>query len=53
MASCSEMKAGEVYVCKDCELEIEVRKSCADSPEGACSCSEPLSCCGEPLLLKR
>jgi hypothetical protein len=53
MASCSEMKAGEVYVCKGCGLEIEVLKSCADSEEGACSCSEPLSCCDEPLLLKK
>jgi len=53
MASCSEMKAGEVYVCADCGLEIQVLKSCADSEEGACSCSEPLSCCGESLTLKR
>src|SRR5450756_994830 len=53
MASCSEMKAGEVYVCADCGLEIQVLKSCADSEEGACSCSEPLSCCGEPLALRK
>ena len=53
MASCSGMKAGEVYVCAGCGLEIQVVKSCADSEEGACSCSEPLSCCGGPLALKK
>jgi hypothetical protein len=52
MASCSEMKAGEIYACADCGLEIQVLKSCADSEEGACSCAEPLSCCGEQLVLK-
>jgi hypothetical protein len=53
MASCNEMKSGEVYVCGGCGLEIEVLKSCADSEEGACSCTEPLSCCGQPLTLKK
>ncbi|HEY5168077.1 MAG TPA: hypothetical protein VIK03_01595 [Thermoleophilia bacterium] len=52
MASCSEMKAGEIYVCEDCGLEIQVVKSCADSEEGACSCSQPLTCCGGELVLK-
>jgi hypothetical protein len=46
------MKAGEVYACGDCGLEIKVLKSCADGEEGACSCSEPLSCCGEELVLQ-
>jgi hypothetical protein len=52
MAGCSEMKAGEIYVCEDCGLEIQVVKSCADSEEGACSCSQPLTCCGGELVLK-
>ncbi len=52
MASCSEMKTGEVYVCEDCGLEIQVLKSCADNEEGSCSCGEPVSCCGEPPTLK-
>jgi hypothetical protein len=52
MASCSEMKAGEVYVCAACGLELQVLKSCADNEEGSCSCAEPVSCCGEPLTLK-
>ena len=53
MAACSEMKAGEVYVCENCELEIQVVRSCADSDEGACACAESLSCCGGSLALKR
>jgi hypothetical protein len=27
--------------------------SCADSEEGACACSESMSCCGGPLVLKQ
>jgi DNA-directed RNA polymerase subunit RPC12/RpoP len=34
MASCSEMKAGEVYVCADCGLEIQVLKTGAALGEG-------------------
>jgi hypothetical protein len=53
MASCSEMKVGEVYVCEDCGLELQVLKSCADDEEGACACTDPLTCCGEALVLKK
>jgi hypothetical protein len=53
MASCSEMKAGEVYVCENCDLEIQVVHSCAESEEGACAWAESLSCCGGPLVLKQ
>lgn len=35
MVSCGEMKVGEVYVCKDCGLELEVKKSCG-CPDDAC-----------------
>lgn len=52
MTVCSEMKAGDVYVCQNCHLEIQVIRSCADSEEGACACAESLSCCGGPLVLK-
>ena len=53
MASCGEMKVGEVYVCAECGLELEVTKSCADNEEGACGCLEPVTCCGAPLTLKK
>lgn len=52
MAACNETKSGEVYVCKACGFEVQVLKSCADTPKGACSCSESLTCCGAPLTLK-
>jgi radical SAM superfamily enzyme with C-terminal helix-hairpin-helix motif len=44
------MTAGQVYVCESCGLEIEVKRACGDT--GACSCTEPVSCCGKPLTLK-
>jgi hypothetical protein len=50
MAHCHEMKTGEVYVCQSCGLEIKVMSSCGDT--GVCSCTEPVSCCGQPLTLK-
>jgi len=53
MATCSEMKVGEVYVCEHCNLEIQVRGSCSDSEAVACACAEALSCCGGPLTLKK
>lgn len=53
MPACNQTKSGEVYVCTACGFEIEVLESCADSQQGACSCSEALSCCGRPLTLKR
>ena len=33
MPNCTEMKTGEIYVCPDCGLELQVIKSC--SKEGA------------------
>ena len=53
MSACNETKSGEVYVCAACRFEIQVLKSCAESAKGACSCSEPLSCCGAPLALMK
>ena len=53
MAVCSEMKAGEVYACESCGLELQVVKTCADEEEGACGCSEAITCCGKPLALKQ
>ncbi|MFA4965120.1 MAG: hypothetical protein WC709_05715 [Thermoleophilia bacterium] len=53
MATCSEMKVGEVYVCENCNLELQVLGSWSESEEGACACAESLSCCGGPLILKK
>ena len=60
MPSCHEMKKGEVYVCKDCGLELQVIKECKDagtSAKGCCSHSKGdscnLSCCGKDLVKKK
>ena len=59
MSNCHEMKKGEIYVCGDCGLELEVVKECKDvgmlSEECAChsegdSCM--ISCCGKALMKK-
>ncbi|MDX9721087.1 MAG: hypothetical protein RBU37_10075 [Myxococcota bacterium] len=60
MANCHEMKKGEIYVCKDCGLELQVVAECTDchkSPED-CQCQDEhghackLMCCGVPLEKK-
>jgi hypothetical protein len=50
------MKVGEIYVCGDCGLELQVVKACGDGEHGdACSMeasSCALRCCDEDLVLK-
>lgn len=57
MVSCDQMKVGEVYVCEDCGLELEVKKSCNCVDEhchpmadGVCC---DFVCCGKPMTLKK
>jgi hypothetical protein len=55
MVECHEMKAGQIYVCEECGLELKVVKECEecgteDATCGVESCS--FVCCGEPLKLK-
>ena len=46
MSCCSEgPKKGDVYVCEDCGLEVEIKKDC-----GCKSCD--LICCGKSLKRK-
>ncbi len=60
MTNCHEMKLGEVYVCKDCGLELQVVKECRDQgkPAAECACHDDggdpctFSCCGKPLEKK-
>ncbi len=55
MASCHTMSVGEIYVCKDCGLEVEVKHECKDHgvPEKDCGCPPcNMTCCGHPLELK-
>ncbi len=58
MAVCNEMKAGEVYRCENCGLELKVLQPCESGEEydggsGTCSCTQPVTCCGQPLTLQK
>lgn len=52
------MKVGEVYVCKDCGLELEVKKSCGCPDDAACETGHDkgvccdFECCGKPMVRK-
>jgi hypothetical protein len=52
MANCGEMKKGDVYVCKNCGLELQVVTKCDCGPGSAHSCTVPLKCCGEDMKKK-
>lgn len=58
MPSCHEMKMNQVYVCKECGLELKVVKECdecgTEEHSAACGCAEGCSfdCCGNPMTLK-
>lgn len=55
MASCNEMRKGEVYACEDCGLELEVIKECkeAGTASETSQCAPcPIMCCGEELKKK-
>ena len=56
MASCENMKKGEVYGCQCCDFEIEVKKACDCGTNDNCEthdetheCCE-FTCCGKPLV---
>ena len=53
VASCSDMQVGEVYVCPECGLELEVVKACGDSDHESCGPEQcKLMCCDQALELK-
>ncbi len=59
MLSCHNMKKGEIYVCEECGLELQVVKECKDAgtPAEECGChpkADPctFSCCGKDLVKK-
>jgi predicted nucleic acid-binding Zn ribbon protein len=48
------MKKGEIYVCEDCGIELQVVKTCAD--DGSCTDHDEecgFTCCGKPLTKKQ
>lgn len=50
MANCSEMKEGDLYVCKTCGLELKVSKACSCGSASGHACSVPLQCCGQDMV---
>ena len=56
MTSCHDMHVGQVYVCQECGLELQVVSECREcgTSEEDCACEEPCTfrCCGEDLELK-
>jgi hypothetical protein len=51
MANCGDMKPGDVFVCKVCELELKVEKPCTCG-SGDTGCTVPLQCCGQDMTKK-
>lgn len=57
MASCNEMKKGELYVCDSCGLEFEVKAECNCPDIDECKPAEghdccDFECCGKPMHKK-
>ena len=46
MATCNDTKVGDVYECKVCGWEFEVKKACG------CDCKLDVNCCGRPVVRK-
>jgi hypothetical protein len=60
MASCHDMKKGEIYICRECGLELMAVNECRDSGKAStsCSCHDDtheecsISCCGQDMEKK-
>mgnify|MGYP001576780631 CR=1 FL=1 len=52
MANCCEMKAGDLFYCNACDLELEVKKACTCKTGSEDACSVPLMCCGKEMTKK-
>ena len=51
MVNCSEMKAGDTFVCNSCGLELQVAKPCSCGT-GQATCEVPLRCCNQDMVKK-
>jgi len=55
MPNCHEMKKGDVYVCEDCGLELQVVNECKECgiPADQCGCGPcTFVCCDRELAKK-
>ena len=54
MPSCEDMKKGQIYMCKDCGLELQVVSECKTcSVTSGCGCPCAFTCCEKELELKK
>ncbi len=55
MGTCHEMTKGQIYVCEDCGLELQVVNECTSCGTSAEECKHTTCefiCCDKPLKLK-
>jgi hypothetical protein len=56
MAHCHDMRVGQVYVCEECGLELEVAKSCTvngNHPKGVSCTVCTHVCCDKDMKLRK
>jgi hypothetical protein len=56
MINCHEMKKGQIYVCEECGLELQVIQECKECGTPADSCKHEecrFVCCDNSLKLKK
>jgi len=51
MSDCSEMKKGDLFLCKACGLQLQVQEACTCG-QGDSTCNVPLQCCGQDMVKK-
>jgi hypothetical protein len=53
MVHCHDMRAGQVYVCEECGLELEVAKNCSEDGRLCVSCTRcTFVCCNKDMKLR-
>ena len=52
MTTCVDMKVGQIYVCPECGVELQVVKACGESDHPSCGPEEcKLMCCDQEMQL--
>ncbi|HZJ03063.1 MAG TPA: hypothetical protein VFE20_05175 [Thermoleophilia bacterium] len=53
MTACVDMKVGQVYVCPQCGVELQVIKACGESDHPSCGPEQcKRMCCDQEMQLK-
>jgi hypothetical protein len=57
MVTCNLMKKGDIYMCRECGIQIEVLEECDKAKISSYECSSgsgcSFTCCGEDLVRKQ